>query len=471
MKLKSLLLGSAAALALSTGAQAADPIASFVSLDVCDAYGISGLTIASDDTCLKISGSVSYEFRWGDYAPSQDRAFYYADGGGTSSILDDDGTNDWRSRLETILQFEATTQTDEGAARAVIRLRERQRSGGGTTPGGDANDRGHDLRAEQAYVSFGDTTVLSAGMKPSIARTGHGSPYNFLGLVNANEADSAGGADWRFGGDDAHVRTGGTGFSVVSEFGDGFRAGVGLENINRWERDALGFPSTNNIITTDDRAGTVVGFVEATGAWGGAHLTLMVDDALNGFEDSVFAFHTGATANFDQFAVTAALAGNSEEYFNGVLSGQGTFDLFTIALSGEFASVGANNPANPSVADLLGLGFGGSIGFQATDTVAVNLGARYWDWDAGNEVPGDTAIWDVALGVTAALTDSLEAAGTLGYESGNGAGDPFPVTDEGAFYGEVGLAYAPGGGFATGGKLRVNTLGAYRVDLNASKSF
>jgi len=471
MKLKSLLLGSAAALALSTGAQAADPIASFVSLDVCDAYGISGLTIASDDTCLKISGSVSYEFRWGDYGPSTTRGYFYHDGGGTSTIINENGVNDWRSRLETILQFEATTQTDEGAARAVIRLRERQRSEGGD----QGTENGHGLRAEQAYVSFGDTTVLSAGMKPSIARTGHGSPYNFLGLVNANEADSAGGADWRFGD---HVRTGGTGFSVVSEFGDGFRAGVGLENINRWRSDA---GSMENYLGTDDRAGTVVGFVEATGAWGGAHLTLMVDDALNGFEDSVFAFHTGATANLDQFAVTAALAGNSNEFFSGVLSGKGTFDLFTLAVSGEFASVGAGNSSNNTGEDLVGLGFGASVGFQVTDMIALNLGGRYWDADSGNKVADNTEIWDVALQVAASVSDSLTATGTIGYEgAGSNAGNinvavydlaTAGIPDDGAFFGEVGLAYAPGGGFETGGKLRVNSYGAYRVDLNASKSF
>jgi len=36
-------------------------------LDVCDALGLSGLTISSDDRPLTISGGVDYEFRWGDY--------------------------------------------------------------------------------------------------------------------------------------------------------------------------------------------------------------------------------------------------------------------------------------------------------------------------------------------------------------------------------------------------------------------
>lgn len=34
---------------------------------LCDALGLSGLTISSDDNCLQIGGSVTYEFQWGDY--------------------------------------------------------------------------------------------------------------------------------------------------------------------------------------------------------------------------------------------------------------------------------------------------------------------------------------------------------------------------------------------------------------------
>lgn len=486
MKLKSLLLGSAAALALSTGAQAADPagLASFVALDVCDAYGISGITISSDDTCLQISGNVSYEFRWGDYGPAVTSYTYYGDGGGTGSIMNDDGTNDWRSRLEANLRFEATTATDAGPARATVLLRERQRSGGGS----DAGDRGFPLRAEQAFVSFGDTTVISAGMQPSIARVGRDTPYNWLGLYNAAEA---GGVDWKFAGPN-RVREGGTGIAVVSEIGDGFSAGVALENINRWSEvrvagdgGVLYDNARVNELVTDPRAGTLVGFVEASGAWGGAHATLMVDDALNGFDDAQFAWHTGATANLDQFAITAALAGNSDEYWNGLLSGQGEFDMFTIAASAEFASVGAGNAANNRGVDLFGLGFGASVGFNVTDTVAINLGGRYWDADSDGAVASDTEVWEIALGVSAEVSEGLSATGKVGFEgAGSNAGNvnfdatttppgtaPTGIPDDGAVFGEVGLAYAPGGGFTTSGVARVNSYGAYRVTFNAAKSF
>ena len=59
MNIRNLLLGSVAAAGLSTGAYAAD-LGVLTSLDVCDALGLSGLTISSDTNCLQITGEVKY---------------------------------------------------------------------------------------------------------------------------------------------------------------------------------------------------------------------------------------------------------------------------------------------------------------------------------------------------------------------------------------------------------------------------
>ena len=67
MKIRSLLLGSIAAAGLTTGAFAADPAQVLTTLDLCDALGLTGLTVSSDNNCLQISGEVKYEFVWGDY--------------------------------------------------------------------------------------------------------------------------------------------------------------------------------------------------------------------------------------------------------------------------------------------------------------------------------------------------------------------------------------------------------------------
>jgi hypothetical protein len=91
MKIRSLLLGSVAAAGLSTGAFAAD-LGVLTSLDVCDALGLSGLTISSDTNCLQITGEVKYNFNWGDYSWDDMDIETPADGG--ISFIGGDGAPD-----------------------------------------------------------------------------------------------------------------------------------------------------------------------------------------------------------------------------------------------------------------------------------------------------------------------------------------------------------------------------------------
>ena len=71
MNIKSLLLGSAAALAAVSGAQAADAIIAaepepMEYVRVCDAFGTGYFYIPGTETCLKIGGYVRFEVRGGD---------------------------------------------------------------------------------------------------------------------------------------------------------------------------------------------------------------------------------------------------------------------------------------------------------------------------------------------------------------------------------------------------------------------
>jgi hypothetical protein len=71
MNIKSLLLGSAAALVAATGAQAADAIVApepeaVEYVRVCDAYGAGYFYIPGTETCLRISGYVRYDAKAGD---------------------------------------------------------------------------------------------------------------------------------------------------------------------------------------------------------------------------------------------------------------------------------------------------------------------------------------------------------------------------------------------------------------------
>jgi hypothetical protein len=70
MNIKSLLLGSAAALAVVSGAQAADAVVAaepepMEYVKVCDAYGTGYFYIPGTETCLKVGGELRYEKRVG----------------------------------------------------------------------------------------------------------------------------------------------------------------------------------------------------------------------------------------------------------------------------------------------------------------------------------------------------------------------------------------------------------------------
>src|ERR1700753_15636 len=69
--IKSVLLGSAAAIVTVAGAQAADlpthkaaPAAQYVK--ICDVGGITGWTLPGSDTCFKISGYITAQFTGGN---------------------------------------------------------------------------------------------------------------------------------------------------------------------------------------------------------------------------------------------------------------------------------------------------------------------------------------------------------------------------------------------------------------------
>ena len=116
MKLKTLLLGSAAAMIAVSGARAADAVVADPEpveyVRVCDMYGNGFFYIPGTETCLNINGYVRVDF--------------------TKGLRDSgDDVSDWTYR--TRLNFDARNETDYGTLRSQIRI---QGDGGGD---GDAN--------------------------------------------------------------------------------------------------------------------------------------------------------------------------------------------------------------------------------------------------------------------------------------------------------------------------------------------
>ncbi len=113
MNIKSLLLGSAAALSVVSGAQAADAIVAaepepLEYVRICDAYGAGYFYIPGTETCLKIGGKVRSDVSWYNaYKAGQDAAAR--------------GTY-WKTRAE--LSMDTASDTEYGALKtnAVFRF-------------------------------------------------------------------------------------------------------------------------------------------------------------------------------------------------------------------------------------------------------------------------------------------------------------------------------------------------------------
>jgi len=114
MNIKTLLLGSAAALAVVSGAQAADAIVAaepepLEYVRICDAYGAGYFYIPGTETCLKIGGMVRTEAQWHDpYAVT------------STGARQRTGT-EWHSRAE--LNVDTATDTEYGPLKTNVVLR------------------------------------------------------------------------------------------------------------------------------------------------------------------------------------------------------------------------------------------------------------------------------------------------------------------------------------------------------------
>jgi hypothetical protein len=484
MKIRSLLLGSVAAAGLSTGAFAAD-LGVLTSLDVCDALGLSGLTISSDTNCLQITGSVSYEFVWGDYEGATITAAPYVpgvpvtqtlpvnsavattnNGYGTFSIAtpgasSQDATvnNDWSSKVEAWIKFVATADSDFGPAKAVIKIKDVQyRKTINERVGIDGSDtetafldtytHGDDTGGpifDEAYVAVGDTTVIMAGKKGTLMNFGDDVPLNFLGLFNSEKTDV--GVKWTKDliGDGGHV------IQIASDLGNGVSVAAGLENLNG--TGATATSAGTGTLGLNSNAGTAFGVIAYAGDGIAAHLTVAASGVLDGVVEN-WGFHAGVSGSFDIIKFVAAAAGANNGSFNALGSVAATFDMFTIAASGEVVRSAAGD---------VDYGAGGSISAGVTDGVTINVGGRWY-----RDATLATDSYQVAAQLVAAVTESITLTGEVGVYGSNMPVAPMTAN---VFYGAAQVAWAPGGGFTSSAKGEVYSNGAYKATFKAAKTF
>ncbi len=145
MNIKSLLLGSAAALAAVSGAQAADAIVAaepepMEYVRVCDAFGTGFFYIPGTETCLKIGGYVRFQVDANDNlgfnlgTAVNDVA--------TRRSLSDDA---WNARTRGYISLDARTDTELGTLGSFIAVR--------TWAEGDY--AGGSLEIDEAYLTLG----------------------------------------------------------------------------------------------------------------------------------------------------------------------------------------------------------------------------------------------------------------------------------------------------------------------------
>jgi len=113
MNIKSLLIGSAAALAAVSGAQAADAIVAaepepMEYVRVCDAFGTGFFYIPGTETCLKIGGFVRFQTSFG----RSEFDFQGKDG----------DHSDWDAHTLVDINFDARTDTELGTLRSYINI-------------------------------------------------------------------------------------------------------------------------------------------------------------------------------------------------------------------------------------------------------------------------------------------------------------------------------------------------------------
>ncbi|MDX8532918.1 porin [Mesorhizobium sp. VK25A] len=120
MNIKSLLLGSAAALIAVSGARAADAVtvaepepAEYVK--ICDVYGAGYFYIPGTETCLRIGGYIRYDAGFGDIGT--------LDGAKSIDVRDGDHQNTWLKNTRFTLKTWTGQETELGTLKTYTEMR------------------------------------------------------------------------------------------------------------------------------------------------------------------------------------------------------------------------------------------------------------------------------------------------------------------------------------------------------------
>ena len=269
MAARNLILGSAAALMLVGGAQAADLPVKAKAIEyvrICTGYGPGFFYIPGTDTCIKLGGylRVDTTFNGGAHgAPA-----WNGDLGQQNRFADY-----FLSRSRMALTVDTRTATEYGVVRTFGHGNFQFNNFGNTNPGNPvANFPGNALNASLlssaggGYVAVEYLFIQFAGFTFGKSSSAYSTPWNgFPGNINSN----------LLGGN--NTDTGVNNIQYTAQFGNGVSASIGLDDPTVWNRTALynlsipaaiGANGTGSSAYAGMQAPDIVGNIRVDQAWG-----------------------------------------------------------------------------------------------------------------------------------------------------------------------------------------------------------
>jgi hypothetical protein len=253
MNIKSLLLGSAAALVAVSGARAADAVViaepePMEYVRVCDVYGTGFYYIPGTETCLRIGGYVQYDIGVGDALgiTSWDKLDAAEDGD-----LDENDTYFKRARIS--LQLDARSETELGTLRGYVEMRFNDDQS--TTGAFGFSGQTQSWEVNHGYIELGGFRV---GKTDSLFSTFTGYAGN---VINDDIAVAYGPFDTN---QISYTWVGGNGFSAAIALEEGGGDDYLFDTDGDGDLDVAG-----DLYTLDSYVPHVVGGLSWTQGWGG----------------------------------------------------------------------------------------------------------------------------------------------------------------------------------------------------------
>ena len=268
MAARNLILGSAAALMLVSGAQAADLPVKAKAVEyvrICTAYGAGFFYIPGTDTCIKLGGylRVDTTFNGGAHgAPA-----WNGDLGQQNRFRDY-----FLSRSRMALTVDTRTATEYGVVRTFGHGNFQFQNFGNTNPAGSVGTQTTGLSsallstAGGGYVAVEYLFIQFAGFTFGKSSSAYSTPWNgFPGNINAN----------LLGGN--NTDTGVNNIQYTAQFGNGVSASIGLDDPTVWNRTAvynlsipaaIGANGTGSNAYAGMHAPDIVGNIRVDQAWG-----------------------------------------------------------------------------------------------------------------------------------------------------------------------------------------------------------